>query len=77
MLQDIRFALRTLSRSPGFSAVIVATLALGIGVNTAIFSLVNGMLLRRLPFHDPERLVTLWETAPQLGIEQDQVSGGT
>lgn len=77
MLKDIRFALRSLSRSPGFSAVIIATLALGIGVNTAIFSLVNGMLLRPLPFHDPERLVTLWETAPQLGIEQDEVGGGT
>ena len=76
MLRDIRFALRSLSQSPGFSAVVVATLALGIGVNTAIFSLVNGMLLRPLPFHEPDRLVTLWETAPQLGIEQDQVSGG-
>ena len=77
MLQDFRFALRTLRSSPGFTVVVMVTLGLGIGINTAIFSLVNGVLLRPLPYAEPDRVMTVWENNPQLDIAQDQVAAGT
>ena len=73
-LQDIRFGLRVLGKNPGFTAIAVLTLALGIGASTAIFSVVNTVLLQPLAFHDPHRLVMLWEAAPKQGPERGQVS---
>lgn len=73
-IKDIRYGLRTLVRSPGFALVTILTLGLGIGANTAIFSLINGVLLKPLPWANADRLVLLRQSTPLLGRANTQVS---
>jgi predicted permease len=76
MIQDLRFSLRMMLKNKGFTCVAVLTLALGIGANTAIFSVVNALLLRPLPYQNSERLVAIWSHSPGANIEQDWLSPG-
>ena len=71
LLRDLRFSLRTLRRTPGFAVIAILVMALGIGANVALFTVVRGVLLKPLPFHDPDRLVMLYEA----GLHEDDTAG--
>jgi len=73
-MNDLKFALRQLVKSPGFTVVAVLTLALAIGANTAVFSLINALLVRPLPYQQPSRLVLIWERFATMGLERIPVS---
>ena len=75
LIKDIRFGLRSLAKRPAFTAIAVITLALGIGANSAIFSVVNAVLLRPLPFKDPDRLMVVWERRESSGNSNLPLSG--
>ena len=76
LLTDLRYALRRLIHKPGFTIVVVLILALGIAANTAIFSVVNSVLLAPLPYNDPDKLVVVKETNPSKTVERNSVSPG-
>src|SRR3954469_22763844 len=74
LFQDIKYGIRNLFRSPGFTLTAVLALGLGIGAVTAIFSVLDGIVLRPLPFKDPGRLVTLWETNLSKSLDHEPLS---
>ncbi|HKH46948.1 MAG TPA: ABC transporter permease [Thermoanaerobaculia bacterium] len=75
-VQDLRYAVRSLRKNPGFSLVVILTLAIALGTTLTMLSLVDTVLLRPLPFSEPDRLVALWDSNPQEGIEKLRVTGG-
>ena len=72
--QDLQYGFRVLKRKPAFTLVAIITLALGIGANTAIFSVVNRLLLSQLPYKEPDRIIALWERLPDAGAKKQKVA---
>jgi putative ABC transport system permease protein len=72
LLQDLRYSARMLMKNPGFTSVAIITLTLSIGVNSVIFSVVNALLVRPLPFENLDRIVALWERVPSRGVERNE-----
>ena len=77
ILADLRYSLRLLRKAPVFSVVAVATLALGIGANTALFAIVDAVLLRPLPYASPEQVVMVWEDSSFAGFPKNTPAPGT
>src|SRR6516225_9077384 len=75
MLQDVIHTLRQLKLNPAFFAIAICVIALGIGANTAMFSVIDAVILKPLPYANPDRLVMLWETRPDRGGANNVVSG--
>src|SRR4051812_14092382 len=74
LLRDFAFAVRRLQKQPLFAMIAIAILALGIGANAALFSILDAVVLRPLPYRNPDRIVQVWATAPEMGLPQTQVS---
>src|SRR6188508_2566050 len=74
LIQDLRYAVRAFARNPGFTAAALLSVAIGVGANTSIFSVVSALLLRPLPYQDADRLAILWNRSPGLGITEDWFS---
>ena len=74
--QDLRFAARMLFKAPGFTAVAILSLALGIGANTAVFSVINEVLLNALPYHDPQSMVLVWGEDKASGTSRGRSRSG-
>src|SRR5207244_13491691 len=75
-LADLRHAFRLMRKAPGFTAVAIVTLAMGIGANTAVFSAVDALIIRALPYADPDRLVMVWEDDPVAGYRRNTPAPG-
>ena len=73
-IRDLRASVRSLAKKPAFTLVVVSMLAVGIATNTAIFSVVNGVLLEPLPYQQEDRIVTIWQTAPSRGVDREETS---
>src|SRR5437016_1837668 len=74
LLRDLKFSVRSLLKRPVLTIIAIVTLAIGIGANSAIFSTINALLLKPLPFPDPERIVAFWEKIPSRGIERNELA---
>jgi putative ABC transport system permease protein len=74
LLRDLKFSARSLLKRPALTVIAIVTLAIGIGANSAIFSVVNALLLKPLPFPDPERVIALWDKVPSRGVERNEVT---
>src|SRR5262245_16298817 len=74
LIRDLRASIRSLVKKPGFTVVVVLMLIVGIATNTAIFSVVNGVLLRPLPYQGDDRILTVWQTAPNRGVDREETS---